>query len=74
MKYFRLYDFLSPVGGDLYRVDPKTGEAWMVTDSDEEPISAFAMAAKFAGTTQFHQLMDYASKNGTIEEVECPVS
>jgi hypothetical protein len=46
----------------------------MVTDMDEGPLPAFVVSAKLTGTTQFFQLMDYASKYGSIEEVECPVS
>lgn len=74
MRYYRLFDHMSPRTGDLYRVDPETGRAWMVTDMDTDPIPAFVLASQAKGTTQFQQLQDYASKNGRLEEEECPVS
>lgn len=71
MKYYKLFDLMAP-DGDLYRVDEKSGEAWQVTDRDEEPIAAFVMSAEFAGTSQFDQLQYYASKWGRLEEVPAP--
>jgi len=74
MKYYRLFDFMAPVDGDLYKVDPSTGDTWMLNAQGEDPIVAFGLSAKEFGTTQFEQLVDYASKHGRLEEAECPVS
>lgn len=73
MRYFKLYDFLSP-SGENYIVDENLGITWCVNWRWEDPVEAFVESAKQHKTTQFFQLQDYASKWGKLEEVECPVS
>lgn len=73
MRYFRLFDSLSP-DGEYYKVDPETEEAWCVDPHGNGEIPAFVLSAQFTGNTQFHELRDYASKHGRLEEIECPES
>lgn len=71
MKYYRLFDSMSPEG-DLYMVDEKTGETWMLDAQGKNPLVAFSTSAWVFETTQFAQLQDYASKYGRLEEAEAP--
>ena len=71
MKYYRLFDVMSPQG-DLYKVDEETGEAWMVLNDGSNPLPAFPLSSAEHGTTQFFELKDYASKYGRLEEAEAP--
>ena len=68
MKHYKLFDLVSPEG-EYYEVDEETGEAWCVNAELKGHVPAFPKSSAAKGTTPFEELVDYASKYGTLEEL-----